>query len=86
MILFNIEPRWCLVAGSLERLRTDRDVSVSKLKSFELYCRNTWRPEIFTLNELLNWFASPLSMRLMPKLPQKTPISTAGLALRRLVY
>jgi hypothetical protein len=51
--LFNIEPRSCLVVGSLDQFRTDRGVNVPKFKSFELYRRNTWRPEIITFDELL---------------------------------
>jgi hypothetical protein len=51
--LFNIEPRCCLVVGSLDQFRTDRGVNVPKFKSFELYRRNTWRPEIITFDELL---------------------------------
>jgi len=52
-ILFNIEPRSCLVAGSLDQFRTDRGVNVPKFRSFELYRRHTWRPEIITFDELL---------------------------------
>jgi hypothetical protein len=51
--LFNIEPRSCLVVGSLDQFRTDRGVNVPKFKSFELCRRNTWRPEIVTFDELL---------------------------------
>ncbi|HTT85125.1 MAG TPA: Shedu immune nuclease family protein [Rhizomicrobium sp.] len=51
--LFNIEPRSCLVVGSLDQFRTDRGVNVPKFKSFELYRRNSWRPEIITFDELL---------------------------------
>ena len=52
-ILFNIEPRSCLVVGSLEQFQTDRGVNVPKFRSFELYRRHTWRPEIITFDELL---------------------------------
>jgi hypothetical protein len=52
--LFNIEPRSCLVVGSLDQFRTDRGVNVPKFKSFELYRQNTWRPEIITFDELLD--------------------------------
>jgi hypothetical protein len=52
-ILFNIEPRSCLVVGSLEQFRTDHGVNVPKFRSFELYRRHTWRPEIITFDELL---------------------------------
>lgn len=52
-VLFNIEPRSCLVVGSLEQFQTDRGVNVPKFRSFELYRRHTWRPEIITFDELL---------------------------------
>jgi Domain of unknown function (DUF4263) len=52
-ILFNIEPRSCLVAGSLAQFHTNNGPNLSKLRSFELYRRNTWRPEIITFDELL---------------------------------
>lgn len=52
-ILFNIEPRSCLVVGSLDQFQTDRGINVPKFRSFELYRRHTWRPEIITFDELL---------------------------------
>ena len=52
-VLFNVEPRSCLVVGSLEQFQTDRGVNVPKFRSFELYRRHTWRPEIITFDELL---------------------------------
>lgn len=52
-VLFNIEPRSCLVVGSLEQFQTDRGTNVPKFRSFELYRRHTWRPEILTFDELL---------------------------------
>ena len=52
-VLFNIEPRSCLVIGSLEQFQTGRGVNVPKFRSFELYRRHTWRPEIITFDELL---------------------------------
>lgn len=51
--LFNIEPRSCLVVGSLDEFQTDRGINVPKFRSFELYRRHTWRPEIITFDELL---------------------------------
>lgn len=51
--LFNIEPRSCLVIGSLEQFQTNRGINVPKFRSFELYRRHTWRPEIITFDELL---------------------------------
>ena len=52
-ILFNIEPRSCLVVGSLDQFQTERGINVPKCRSFELYRRHTWRPEIITFDELL---------------------------------
>ena len=52
-ILFNIEPRSCLVVGSLDQFQTERGINVPKFRSFELYRRHTWRPEIITFDELL---------------------------------
>jgi Domain of unknown function (DUF4263) len=52
-ILFNIEPRSCLVVGSLGEFQTANGINVPKFRSFELYRRHTWRPEIVTFDELL---------------------------------
>jgi hypothetical protein len=52
-MLLNIEPRSCLVVGSLGEFQTRNGVNVPKYRSFELYRRNTWRPEIVTFDELL---------------------------------
>ena len=52
-VLFNIEPRSCLVIGSLEQFQSANGVSIPKFRSFELFRRNTWRPEIITFDELL---------------------------------
>lgn len=51
--LFNIEPRSCLVVGSLNQFQTDHGPNVPKFRSFELYRRHTGRPEIITFDELL---------------------------------
>jgi hypothetical protein len=51
--LFNIEPRSCLVIGSLAQFRGEHGINEGKFRSFELYRRNTWRPEILTFDELL---------------------------------
>jgi hypothetical protein len=51
--LFNIEPRSFLVIGSLDEFYTNHGVNISKFRSFELYRRNTSRPEIVTFDELL---------------------------------
>ena len=52
-ILFNIEPRSCLVVGSLAEFKTPNGINIPKFRSFELYRRHTWRPEIVTFDELL---------------------------------
>lgn len=52
-VLFNVEPRSCLVIGSLEQFQTEHGVNGAKFRSFELYRRHTWRPEIVTFDELL---------------------------------
>jgi hypothetical protein len=52
-VLFNIEPRSCLVVGSLEQFQAASGTNVPKFRSFELYRRHTWRPEIITFDELL---------------------------------
>lgn len=51
--LFNIEPRSCLVVGSLGEFQTTSGVNIPKYRSFELFRRHTWRPEIVTFDELL---------------------------------
>jgi hypothetical protein len=52
--LFNIEPPFVfLVIGSLGQFQTDHGTNVPKFRSFELYRRHTWRPEITTFDELL---------------------------------
>lgn len=52
--LFNIEPRSWLVVGSLKQFQSDHGINVPKFRSFELYRRHTWRPEIITFDELLH--------------------------------
>lgn len=52
-VLFNIEPRSCLVVGSLEQFQSSQGTNVPKFRSFELYRRHTARPEIITFDELL---------------------------------
>jgi hypothetical protein len=51
-VLFNIQPRSCLIVGHLSELRSGRGVNENKFRSFELYRRNTLRPEILTFDEL----------------------------------
>lgn len=50
---FNIEPRSCLVIGNLGEFETQHGINEAKFRSFELFRRNTWRPEIITFDELL---------------------------------
>jgi hypothetical protein len=52
-ILFNIEPRSVLVIGSLQQFQTERGFNDAMFRSFELFRRNIWRPEIITFDELL---------------------------------
>ncbi|WP_352612205.1 MULTISPECIES: Shedu anti-phage system protein SduA domain-containing protein [unclassified Mesorhizobium] len=49
----NIEPRSCLVIGSLAEFQFDRGTNLPKFRSFELHRRHTNRPEIVTFDELL---------------------------------
>jgi hypothetical protein len=51
--LFNVEPRSCLVMGRLSEFENSTGINTDKVRSFELYRRNTWRPEIVTYDELL---------------------------------
>lgn len=51
--LFNIEPRAFLVVGSLSEFLAAKGVNQQQFRSFELYRRNTLRPEIITFDELL---------------------------------
>jgi hypothetical protein len=53
-VLFNIEPRSCLVIGSLAQFQTEHGINAAKFRSFELYRRHIWRPEIITFDELLD--------------------------------
>jgi hypothetical protein len=50
--LFAYHPRSFLVVGCLDELRTEQGINVEKYRSFELYRRNTSRPEILTFDEL----------------------------------
>jgi hypothetical protein len=51
--LFNIEPRSFLVIGSLSQFLVGSGINEQQFRSFELYRRNTLRPEIITFDELL---------------------------------
>lgn len=50
--LFNYDPRAFLVVGSLSQFKTDTGINEQKFRSFELFRRNTRRPEILTFDEL----------------------------------
>jgi len=50
--LFAYQPRSYLVIGRLEEFRTSAGLHLEKYRSFELFRRNTVRPEILTLDEL----------------------------------
>jgi hypothetical protein len=52
-LLFNIQPRSCLVVGHLSECEGEfGGVNESKFRSFELYRRQMHRPEILTFDEL----------------------------------
>ncbi len=51
--IFAFEPKSVLVVGDLNQFVAEHGVNVEKYRSFELYRRNTWRPEIITFDELL---------------------------------
>jgi len=50
--IFAIQPRSFLVIGSLSEFQTSLGPNDDKYRSFELYRRNTLRPEIITFDEL----------------------------------
>jgi hypothetical protein len=52
-VLFNVEPRSILVIGSLQEFQAEHGLNDQMFGSFELFRRNTWRPEIITFDELL---------------------------------
>lgn len=52
-VLFNIQPRSCLVIGSLSELTGEHGANNAKFRSFELFRRNVTSPEIITFDELL---------------------------------
>lgn len=51
--LIAVEPRSVLVMGRLSEFETPTGINFERVRSFELYRRNTWRPEIITYDELL---------------------------------
>ena len=52
-VTFLIRPRCYLIAGHLDQLAPEGNVHLPKLRSFELYRRNLYEPEIITFDELL---------------------------------
>jgi hypothetical protein len=52
-VLFNIQPRSCLIIGDLLQFHIDLGINEDKFRSFELYRRNTARPKILIFDELL---------------------------------
>lgn len=50
--LFTYQPRSFLVIGSLSEFESEHGTNTEKYRSFELYRRNTSRPEIITFDEL----------------------------------
>lgn len=50
--IFNYQPKSFLVIGSLEEFNTENGINKDKLRSFELYRKNTINPEIITYDEL----------------------------------
>lgn len=52
-VTFMIRPRSYLIAGNLKELAPDGNVHMPKVRSFELFRRNLYEPEIITFDELL---------------------------------
>lgn len=50
--LFNFDPRSFLVVGSLRQFTSSAGINEQQFRSFELFRRNTRRPEILTFDEL----------------------------------
>lgn len=50
--VFNFHPRSFVVIGSLSQFCGDSGISQERLRSFELYRRNTFQPEVITFDEL----------------------------------
>lgn len=50
--IFNYQPKSYLVIGNLKEFSTDNGINSDKLRSFELFRRNTHNPEILTFDEL----------------------------------
>lgn len=50
--VFNFNPRSFVVVGSLSQFSGEHGVNQEQMRSFELYRRNTFQPEIMTFDEL----------------------------------
>ncbi|HEY5125459.1 MAG TPA: Shedu immune nuclease family protein, partial [Ignavibacteria bacterium] len=50
--IFNYQPKSYLVIGSLKEFSTENGINKDKYRSFELYRKNTFNPEILTFDEL----------------------------------
>ena len=48
-----VRPRSFVIAGQLDQLRGSAGVHLAKYRSFELFRRNLYEPEIITYDELL---------------------------------
>lgn len=51
-VLFSVEPRSFVIAGTLSQFTTSHGVHPGKFRSFELFRRNLLRPEVVTFDEL----------------------------------
>lgn len=51
-VLFSVEPRSFVIAGTLSQFTTPNGVHSGKFRSFELFRRNLVRPEVVTFDEL----------------------------------
>lgn len=52
--LFNFEPRAFLVVGTLSQFMSSAGINEQQFRSFEIFRRNTRRPEILTFDELFD--------------------------------
>lgn len=50
--LYNYQPKSYIVIGSLEEFMSDDGINIDKLRSFELFRKNIFNPEIITFDEL----------------------------------
>jgi hypothetical protein len=50
--IFNFSPRAFVVVGSLGQFANEHGINRGQLRSFELFRRNTFQPEVVTYDEL----------------------------------